>query len=201
MSTPQLKPSMTRNHYEDYSFRLQAVLQGMDWSTVDSLVNDLLDCWRSNRQVFLCGNGGSAANANHLATDFLYGVSKNHGDGMRAQALSANSSVLTCLANDIAFDDIFSWQLAVNARPGDILIALSGSGNSPNILKVITQAKEVDIKSYAILGFTGGKAIDIADQVIHFDVNDMQISEDMQIIVGHMVMQRLYRIHHEGGNI
>jgi len=201
MNLSNLKPPAQMDLYEGYSCRLQAVLQGMDWSTVDLLAGDLLDCWRSGRQVFLCGNGGSAANANHLVNDFLYGVSKDYGDGIRAHALSANTSVLTCLGNDISFDDIFSWQLAVNARPGDILIALSGSGNSPNILKVITQAKKMNVKSYGILGFTGGKAIEIADKAIHFDVNDMQISEDMQIIVGHMIMRRLCQIHHEGGNI
>jgi D-sedoheptulose 7-phosphate isomerase len=100
--------------------------------------------------------------------------------------------VLTCLANDLGYESIFSEQLAVQAQAGDLLIALSGSGNSPNIVRVIEQAKVMGVKSYAILGFTGGKCKELADMPIHFPVNDMQIAEDMQLIVGHMMMQWLY---------
>ena len=176
----------------DYSSRLQDVLVGSDWSSVNLLAQDMLRCWREKRQVFLCGNGGSAGNAVHLANDFLYGVSKKTGGGLRVQALSANPAVMTCLANDVGYDSIFSEQLAVQAQAGDLLIALSGSGNSPNIIRVIEQAKVMDVKSYAILGFTGGKCKELADVPIHFPVNDMQIAEDMQLIVGHMMMQWLY---------
>ncbi len=176
----------------DYSSRLQDVLIGSDWSSVNLLAQDMLHCWREKRQVFLCGNGGSAGNAVHLANDFLYGVSKKTGGGLRVQALSANPAVMTCLANDVGYDSIFSEQLAVQAQAGDLLIALSGSGNSPNIIRVIEQAKVMDVKSYAILGFTGGKCKELADVPIHFPVNDMQIAEDMQLIVGHMMMQWLY---------
>lgn len=176
----------------DYSSRLQDVLIGSDWSSVNLLAQEMLRCWREKRQVFLCGNGGSAGNAVHLANDFLYGVSKKTGGGLRVQALSANPAVMTCLANDVGYDTIFSEQLAVQAQAGDLLIALSGSGNSPNIIRVIEQAKVMDVKSYAILGFTGGKCKELADVPIHFPVNDMQIAEDMQLIVGHMMMQWLY---------
>lgn len=152
----------------------------------------MLRCWQEKRQVFFCGNGGSAGNAVHLANDFLYGIAKKTGGGLKVQALSANSAVMTCLANDIGYESIFSEQLAVQAQAGDLLIALSGSGNSPNIVRVIEQAKAMNVKSYAILGFTGGKCKEIADVPIHFPVNDMQIAEDMQLIVGHMMMQWLY---------
>jgi D-sedoheptulose 7-phosphate isomerase len=127
-----------------------------------------------------------------LANDFLYGIAKKTGGGLKVQALSANSAVMTCLANDVGYESIFSEQLAVQAQAGDLLIALSGSGNSPNIVRVIEQAKAMDVKSYAILGFTGGKCKELADVPIHFPVNDMQIAEDMQLIVGHMMMQWLY---------
>jgi D-sedoheptulose 7-phosphate isomerase len=152
----------------------------------------MLRCWLEKRQVFFCGNGGSAGNAVHLANDFLYGIAKKTGGGLRVQALSANTAVMTCLANDVGYESIFSEQLAVQAQAGDLLIALSGSGNSPNIVRVIEQAKAMDVKSYAILGFTGGKCKELADVPIHFPVNDMQIAEDMQLIVGHMMMQWLY---------
>ena len=175
-----------------YSSRLQGVLASSDWSSVNLLAQDMLRCWQEKRQVFFCGNGGSAGNAVHLANDFLYGIAKKTGGGLKVQALSANSAVMTCLANDVGYESIFSEQLAVQAQAGDLLIALSGSGNSPNILRVIDQAKAMDVKSYAILGFTGGKCKELADVPIHFPVNDMQIAEDMQLIVGHMMMQWLY---------
>jgi D-sedoheptulose 7-phosphate isomerase len=175
-----------------YSSKLQEVLASSDWSSVNLLAQDMLRCWQEKRQVFFCGNGGSAGNAVHLANDFLYGIAKKTGGGLKVQALSANSAVMTCLANDVGYESIFSEQLAVQAQAGDLLIALSGSGNSPNIVRVIEQAKAMDVKSYAILGFTGGKCKELADVPIHFPVNDMQIAEDMQLIVGHMMMQWLY---------
>ncbi len=176
----------------DYSARLQQVLAETDWSNLNVLAQDMLNCWQEKRQVFFCGNGGSAGNAVHLANDFLYGIAKKTGGGLRVQALSANSAVMTCLANDVGYEFIFSEQLAVQAQAGDLLIALSGSGNSPNIVRVIEQANAMDVKSYAILGFTGGKCKELADVPIHFPVNDMQIAEDLQLIVGHMMMQWLY---------
>lgn len=190
MKTPSASPI---TGFEDYSTRLQALLKAQDWSNVACLAEDLRDCWRSGRQLFLCGNGGSAGNAIHLANDFLYGVSKTYGSGLRVTALPANSSILTCLANDRGYEEIFSMQLAVQGQKGDVLIALSGSGNSPNILKAIEQAKKMGIKTYAILGYQGGRAKAIADVPIHFALDDMQISEDMQLVVGHMVMQWLYK--------
>jgi D-sedoheptulose 7-phosphate isomerase len=99
---------------------------------------------------------------------------------------------MTCLANDVGYDAIFSEQLAVLGQTGDLIICLSGSGNSPNILKVLEQAKLMGIKSCAILGFSGGKAKALADISIHFPIDDMQIAEDMQLVVGHMLMQYLY---------
>ena len=177
----------------DYSSRLQMALQTADWSGVGRLAEELHDCWRNGRQVFICGNGGSAGNAMHLANDFLYGISKTRGSGLRVNALPANSSVLTCLANDEGYDEIYSLQLAVQGRPGDVLIVLSGSGNSPNILKALAQAKTTGLRTYAILGYTGGKAKAMADVAIHFPVDDMQISEDLQLIAGHMIMQWLYQ--------
>ncbi len=181
------------NGFLDYSRRLQAILSEADWTSVEILASELLDCWKAGRQVFLCGNGGSAGNAIHLANDLLYGVSKQKGHALRVAALPANSSVVTCLANDQGYEDIFSHQLAVLAREKDVLIVLSGSGNSPNIVKALEQARQMGMKSFAVLGFTGGKAMHMADVPIHFAVDDMQIAEDMQLIVGHMVMQWLYQ--------
>ena len=190
MNAP-LKPGAI-SAFAGYSARLQEVLRTGDWEPVELLATELLDCWKSGRQLFICGNGGSAGNAIHLANDFLYGISKVAGSGLRVIALPANAAVLTCLANDEGYDTIFSTQLAVLARKGDVLLAFSGSGNSPNIVAVLEKAKEMGVKSYAVLGYTGGKAKALADEPIHFAVDDMQISEDLQLVVGHMLMQWLY---------
>jgi D-sedoheptulose 7-phosphate isomerase len=190
MNAPATTPAV---QFADYAGRLQKVLQGSSWEGVEALARDLLECWKARKQVFLCGNGGSAGNAVHMANDFLYGISKTYGSGLRVNALSANTAVLTCLANDCGYDQIFSMQLAVQANQGDVLIALSGSGNSPNIVKALEQARKSGVKSYAILGYSGGTAKALADVAIHFAVDDMQIAEDMQLIVGHMLMQWLYQ--------
>ena len=178
--------------FAGYASRLSQVLASADWSGVSHLARDMHEAWASGHQVFFCGNGGSAGNAVHLANDYIYGVAKRTGGGIRAVALSANPAVMTCLANDVGYDHIYSEQLAVLANEGDVLVTLSGSGNSPNILKVLEQAKTMKVKSYAILGYTGGKAKALADVAIHFSVNDMQIAEDLQLVVGHMLMQWLY---------
>ena len=178
--------------FGDYSVRLSATLERFDWAPVERLAYDLLDCWQTGRQVFFAGNGGSGGNANHLANDFLYALSKTPGSGLRVHSLSANPSVITCLANDEGYDKVFSMQLAVLAREGDVLIVLSGSGNSPNILRALEEAKKIGMTSYAMLGFSGGKARALADVPIHFRVDDMQIAEDAQMIVGHMLLQWLY---------
>ena len=107
---------------------------------------------------------------------------------MKALSLSDNPAVITCLANDVGYESIFSEQLAVQGQAGDLLIVLSGSGNSKNIVNVLEQAKSTGIRSYAILGYSGGRSKTMADVAIHFPVNDMQISEDMQLVVGHMIM-------------
>jgi D-sedoheptulose 7-phosphate isomerase len=179
-------------HCKDYSARLSRLILEWDWSKVEPLARDLARATTNRNQVFLCGNGGSAGNAVHLANDFLYGVAKDPGAALRVIALPANPAVLTCLANDEGYDRIYEIQLKELANRGDILIVFSGSGNSPNILRVLEAAKALGVKSYAVLGYSGGKAKALADHVLHFALDDMQIAEDMQLIVGHMMMQWLW---------
>jgi len=181
-----------KEFFEGYSKKLQEVLQESDWSPIEELATDIQNCWNDGRRLFLCGNGGSAGNAIHLANDFIYGIAKKTGGGLKAISLSDNSAVITCLANDVGYDYIFSEQLAVQAEENDLLIVLSGSGNSSNIIHAVEQAKKMHVKSFAILGYNGGKCRGIVDVPIHFPVDDMQIAEDLQIIVGHMLMQWLY---------
>lgn len=143
--------------------------------------------------VFLCGNGGSAANANHWANDLIYGAGKTGRGGVRAHSLAANTSVIMCLGNDTGYENVFSGQIRVLASSGDILIALSGSGNSPNIIRALETANALGLETWAIVGYDGGKALQLAQKSIHFSVNDMQIAEDLQMVACHEVTKILAR--------
>lgn len=177
--------------YQSYCQKVNQAAQQIDLEKLCLMSDCLWGALQSKRQVFLCGNGGSAANAMHIANDFIYGIGKRSDVAMKVHALTTNQSILTCLANDISYDDVFSYQLEVLGQQDDILIALSGSGNSPNIVKAIETAKNIDMHTFAILGYDGGRCLAITEEAIHVPVTDMQISEDMQLIVGHMLMQWL----------
>ena len=175
-----------------YLSRLKTALDLIPAEPLEALAHALMTAWANRKQVFIFGNGGSAGNAIHLANDFLYGISKQLGHALRVTALTANSAVITCLANDEGYDGIFFRQLAVLAEPGDVAIAFSGSGNSPNILLALEHCNANSIESFAVLGYSGGKAKGLASHAIHVPVDDMQISEDLQLVVGHLMMQWLY---------
>jgi D-sedoheptulose 7-phosphate isomerase len=179
------------NHIQEYTQKLAHALSMEAMERIPILCKALQEAWRNQNMIYLCGNGGSAGNAIHLANDFLYGAGVNSGGGLRVEALSANTSVLTCLANDCGYDQVFAEQIRVKAQPGDVLIALSGSGNSPNVIKALEIGNIIGMKTFAILGYSGGKCKEIAKHPIHFNIDDMQIAEDLQLIVGHMCMQWL----------
>lgn len=174
-----------------YVEKLSQALSSDAMRQVPSLGVALREAWQAKQCIYICGNGGSAGNAIHLANDFLYGVGTKSGIGMRVEALSANPAVLTCLANDIGYERIFAEQLRVKANPGDILMVFSGSGNSPNVVAALEMGNSIGMKTFAVLGYSGGKCKEIAQNPIHFDVHDMQIAEDLQLVVGHMCMQWL----------
>jgi len=178
---------------ESYLDLLRASFRNDIYAGIGALADALHEAWQSGKVVYVCGNGGSAGNAIHLANDFNYGIDKGRGVGLKIEALPANSSVITCIANDEGYENIFSQQLRVKAQRGDLLIVLSGSGNSPNIVKAIETGNELGMKTFAILGYSGGKAKLLAHTPIHFQVDDMQIAEDVQLIVGHILMQTLYK--------
>ncbi len=176
---------------EQYYSKLSKALQLVPTEKVMELAKDIETVWVTKKQLFIIGNGGSAGNAIHLANDFLYGISRTKAPRIRVHALASNSSVLTCLANDEGYESVFSEQLKTLADNNDMLLAFSGSGNSPNIIKALEWCKENQIKSHAVLGYNGGLAKNICNNPIHIPVEDMQISEDIQLVIGHMVMQWL----------
>ena len=180
-----------------YKNLIDKVWDEIDLDILDILLNDLWIAWKTGKSVLLCGNGGSAANANHFANDLIYGINPS-GRGMNVHSLCANSAINLCLANDIGYENIFSNQLRTLGKKDDILIALSGSGNSPNIVGALKEARNIGLKSFAFLGYDGGKSSKLADHVIHFKINDMQVSEDLQIMIGHILMKQIKeRIYHK----
>ena len=174
-----------KNHYQ---ISLTNAWNKLNWDCVKILSDDLKSAWKSGTQVFICGNGGSATNANHLANDFLYGISPEDGKGMKVHSLCANVAVNTCLANDTGYENIFSKQLIALANAYDILIVFSGSGNSPNVVEAVRIAKTLGMKTHAILGFDGGKCKELADNPIHIPIDNMQVAEDFQMMIGHILM-------------
>lgn len=172
-----------------YAKDLSLAVSTADWTAVQALAAMLEEARQQRRQIFLCGNGGSAANALHIANDLSAALFKGTRNAIRANALPSNVGVLSCIANDLAYERIFSQQIRVLAEPGDILIALSGSGNSPNILSALNEARSIGMRSVAVLGFDGGAALALADHSVHFPIHDMQIVEDLQLVVGHMIMR------------
>jgi len=180
-----------QNHINNYSEKLTRALGLSAMGKIPELGEALRESWRLGRTVYLCGNGGSAGNAIHLANDFFYGAGVSNGGGLKVEALSANTAVLTCLANDLGYDEVYAEQIRIKANPGDVLVVLSGSGNSANVVKALEMGNTKGMKTFAILGFSGGRCKRIAQHVIHFEIDDMQIAEDLQLIVGHICMQWL----------
>ena len=180
------------NIINSYSKKLTQAFADPEMNKVQLLAESLRLAWKENKNIYFCGNGGSAGNATHLANDFLYGAGVTNGIGLRVESLSANPSIITCLGNDIGYENIYAEQLRVKGNEGDILLAFSGSGNSPNIINALEMANSKKMKTFAVLGFSGGKCKKVAQYPIHFEIHDMQVSEDLQTIIGHMCMQWLH---------
>ena len=175
-----------------YFNEIQNLLENINIENVIALREILHRCWCTQNTVFLLGNGGSEANATHLANDLLYGLGKNSGGvGLKAISLSANCSVLSAIANDDGYEYIFSKQLKTLAKPGDVLLVFSGSGNSENIITCIKTAKKMGLQTAGFLGFNGGKAKKFLDVCVHSKTYNMQASEDIQIILGHAICRDL----------
>lgn len=180
-----------REHVTNYAERLSGALRLAAMNDVPRLAAALRESWERGRAVYLCGNGGSGANAIHIANDWLFAARAVDGRGLKVEALTANISVLTSIANDLGYDQVFAEQLRVKAATDDLLVVLSGSGNSVNIIKALEMGNAKGMQTFAVLGYSGGACKALARTAIHFDVNDMQIAEDLQLIVGHICMQWL----------
>lgn len=141
----------------------------------------------ARRTVFTCGNGGSAATAIHFAGDLAKGAMAPGKPSIKALSLCENISLVTAWANDASYDDIFAERLAPWARAGDVLIAISGSGNSPNVLNAVRLARAVGATTVALTGFKGGRLKDMVDVCVTVPCDCMEQIEDVHLLVCHLV--------------
>lgn len=144
---------------------------------IEKLANHLKITWEKGKNIYIFGNGGSACNAMHVANDFHYGAGTFQTfpkiKRLKVEALPLNPVIINRLGNDIGYENTYSHQLENKSKKGDLLIALSGSGNSPNIVSSLKKAKKKGIFSYAILFFSEGACLNLADYPINFPINDM----------------------------
>ena len=151
MTASSITTSSFTNKAFSYLDRLQGCFNKTNLEAVENLAKELHQAWIEGRNVYICGNGGSAANAIHIANDLHYGIGACGPGiklpGLRVEALPANAGVITCLANDTGYENIYAHQLEVKSRKGDLLIALSGSGNSANITKALETANKIGLKT------------------------------------------------------
>ena len=188
MRSPARENPATEAYARSYLEKCAAVLRAIDPRQIAEVGRLLHQARAEGRQVFLLGNGGSAALASHLAVDLGKGCSRDREQRFRVLALTDNVPWLTALANDISYDDVFSEQLANFARAGDLVIAISGSGNSKNVLKALEMAGTLGCVTVGISGFKGGKLKALVRHHIHVPAEHMGLIEDGQLVVGHILV-------------
>jgi len=176
---------------ESYLDGLVGALRGLDRDAIEAFVEALRRARREGRQVFLFGNGGSAANASHLAVDLAKGLSYGREKRFKVFCLNDNVPTMLAYANDLGFADIFVEQLKNHLRPGDVVIAISGSGSSENVIRAVDYANQSGAVTVGLCGFSGGELKRKATIAVHTGIDDMQKSEDLSLIVGHIVYQVL----------
>ncbi|MCB0713438.1 MAG: SIS domain-containing protein [Ignavibacteriae bacterium] len=181
---------MNFTDYTDYTLK---AISSVDVAEVERLTDSLFEAFELGNTVFVIGNGGSAANASHFAQDLAKGTLAHADQEKRLKALSLTDNLpfISALGNDEGYENVFVQQLRTFASAGDLLVAISGSGNSPNILKAIEFAKGKGMKTIGITGFDGGKLRGIADEGVHVPLNDMCTSESVHSVIFHYVILEL----------
>ena len=182
----------------DYREKLSAYLEE-EKRVIDSLniddINSVMNVFENTREngtrIFICGNGGSAATASHFASDFNKGVSEHLERKYDFECLSDNVPMMMAVANDISYEEVFREPLKNKLHDGDIVVGISGSGNSKNVINAITYAKDRGNETVAIVGYDGGKLLDLAKYHIHVNINNMQITEDLHMVMDHLMMYTL----------
>ena len=181
-----------RIHMKEYIDTEIRILQSLNLNELNAAANAITDCRSHGGTIYTIGNGGSAATASHMMVDFGKGANEkpdSAGNFFRVECLADNVPTMTAISNDLSYDDIFSFQLERKLKPGDLLIAISGSGNSPNIIKAVECAKSKGVPVLGITGYSGGKLYEMSDYRMHCPVDDMQIAEDVHMMFDHMLMR------------
>jgi len=181
------KMSGKENFARMYIDQLAEALNELPEDKFAEINSVLQDARETGRQVFVIGNGGSASTASHMVCDFSKNTRENGKNRMRAICLNDNAPSVLAYANDEGYDIIFSEQLLALGKPGDVLIAISGSGNSSNILKAIETARQMQIKVVGLTGFKGGKMKAMTDVCLVVPSDSMEIIEDAHLIINHIL--------------
>jgi D-sedoheptulose 7-phosphate isomerase len=175
-------------HVRAYAARLSAALESLPEDRIESVGEILFHAYQNHQQVFVVGNGGSAATASHMACDLGKNTIDAHRRRFRIMSLTDNMPLLTALANDVGYDAVFSDQLTNLIRPGDVLIVLTGSGNSPNILSAMRYARLRSATVVGLLGMDGGEALGLTDEHVLIESDDYGVIEDMHMVLNHMLV-------------
>lgn len=174
---------------KDYFKKEIEVINKLDIEALNLAMNAISTAWKNGATIYTLGNGGSAATASHMVCDFNKGISMEVGKKFHLVCLSDNTPTVMAVANDIGYEDIFSFQLQGAVKKDDIIIAISGSGNSKNVLKAVEYAKSQGAKIIGLTGYNGGKLKELADYPMHVPADDMQIAEDLHMVFDHMMMR------------
>lgn len=178
-------------HFAEYFNQVSDVLTKINPSELDAVANAITECYNREGMIYIFGNGGSSATASHVAGDYLKAITFGMDKRLKIICLSDNTPGLMAIANDISYDDIFVEQLKTFIKPGDLVIGISGSGNSENVLKALRLAKDRKVETIALVGFSGGKAKSMVDVCVHVPVNDMEMTEDLHLLCFHAIKQHL----------
>jgi len=177
----------------DYYDREKATIDKLDWKELNTAMNALLEAYEKGATVYVFGNGGSSATASHMVCDFNKGTCYDLDKKFKFVCLNDNIPVMMALANDTSFEDVFYYQLLDRIQKSDYVLAISGSGNSHNIIKAVTYAKGLGCKIIGMTGYDGGKLAKLSDYQLHVPVDDMQITEDLHMGFDHMIMQIFWK--------
>jgi D-sedoheptulose 7-phosphate isomerase len=180
---------------------LRDTLQKLSPENLDEVTRVFLATYQNGGTFYVFGNGGSAATATHMAGDFVKGASYGLEKRFKFICLNDNMSALMAIANDISYEAVFVEQLKNFLQPGDLVIGISGSGNSANVVQALEYAKSRGVKTVALCGFSGGKIKALADYCVHAEVDDMEITEDVHMVVFHTIKQALISHLHGAGSV
>ena len=174
---------------ELYIEHLSKTWEKVDLNSLLASLEFLKEQIGSELNIFIAGNGGSSSTASHFVTDWSKGINTRERIRSNISCLSDNTPLITAIANDMDYTNIFAYQLEMFAIKGDVLVAISGSGNSQNIIEAALMARKLEMKIVALTGFDGGKLKELADYNFHCPIEDMQIVEDMHLSFGHMIVK------------